>query len=224
MRAGLMPLIVIVTAVIGAAPSRSEEPRLADKTPDGAQLIDLYKAARTVADVEAANGKVKDEVLIVQSIASDLARLHVAKMTVCEEVEASRLEASAAKAQALSAALLRIDGELARSLAAMRQKVASERSTSTRAKDDVNRYTVAANELGRLNLQTQELAKAIQGVARNIRSAAASCSPTPIPLLFAEGSASPNKVASIIRPPPTTHKRPARAAAKRGPLLFRYWR
>jgi hypothetical protein len=34
-------------------------------------LIDLYKAARTVADVEAANGKVKDEVLIVQSVASD---------------------------------------------------------------------------------------------------------------------------------------------------------
>ena len=87
MRAGLMPLIVIVAAVIGAGPSRSEEPRLADKTPDGAQLIDLYKAARTVADVEAANGKVKDEVLIVQSVASDLARLHVAKMTVCEDVE-----------------------------------------------------------------------------------------------------------------------------------------
>ena len=85
MHAGLMTLIVIVTAVIGTGPSRSEEPRLADKTPDGAQLIDLYKAARTVADVEAANGKVKDEVLTVQSVPSDLARLHVAKMTVCEE-------------------------------------------------------------------------------------------------------------------------------------------
>ena len=72
MRPGLMPLIVIVTAVIGAGPSRSEEARLADKTPDGARLIDLYKAARTVADVEAANGKVKDEVLIVQSVATDL--------------------------------------------------------------------------------------------------------------------------------------------------------
>ena len=59
MRAGLMPILVIVMAVIGAGPSRSEEPRLPDKTPDGAQLIDLYKAARTVADVEAANGKVE---------------------------------------------------------------------------------------------------------------------------------------------------------------------
>ena len=88
MRAGLMPVIVIVTALISVGPSRSEEPRLADKTPDGAQLIDLYKAARTVADVEAANGKVKDEVLTVQSVASDLARLHVAKMTACEDVEA----------------------------------------------------------------------------------------------------------------------------------------
>ena len=86
MHAGLMTLIVIVTAVIGTGPSRSEELRLADKTPDGAQLIDLYKAARTVADVEAANGKVKDEVLTVQSVPSDLARLHVAKMTVCGDV------------------------------------------------------------------------------------------------------------------------------------------
>ena len=60
MRAGLMPLLVIVTAVIGAGPSRSEETYFADKTPDGARLIDLYKAARTVPDVEAANGKVKE--------------------------------------------------------------------------------------------------------------------------------------------------------------------
>ena len=72
----------------------------------------------------------------------------------------------------------------------MRQKLATERSPSTRAKDDVNRLTVAAHELGRLNLQTQELAKAIQGVVQNIRSMAASCQPTPIPPLFAEGGTS----------------------------------
>lgn len=105
MRAGLMPLIVIVTAVIGTGPSRSEEARLAGKTPDGAQLINLYKAARTVADVEAANGKVKDEVLIVQSVASDLARLHAAKMTLCEDVEQLSLEATTAKARSFSATL-----------------------------------------------------------------------------------------------------------------------
>ena len=217
MRAGLMPL-VIVAAVIGTGPSRSEEPRLADKTPDGAQLIDLYKAARTVADVEAANGKVKDEVLTVQSVASDLARLHVAKMTVCEEVEASHLEATAAKARGFSAVLIRIDGELARSLAAMRQKLATERSPSTRAKDDVNRLTVAAHELGRLNLQTQELASAIQGVVRRFRAAAASCQPTPIPPLFAEVSTPPNKVAVIRRPRSTPRRRPTAAAPK--PVQF----
>ena len=104
------------------------EPRLADKTPDGAQLIDLYKAARTVADVEAANGKVKDEVLKAQSVASDLARLHAAKMTLCEDVEQSNLEATAAKARSFSATLARIDGELTKSLSAMRQRVAAERS------------------------------------------------------------------------------------------------
>ena len=49
------------------------------------QLIDLYKAARTVADVEAANGKVSDQVLRVQAIAADLARLHEAKTKACGE-------------------------------------------------------------------------------------------------------------------------------------------
>ncbi|MGA7450008.1 MAG: hypothetical protein WBW73_01585, partial [Rhodoplanes sp.] len=74
MRAGLMSVIVVVTAVIGAGASRSEEPRFAEKIPDGAQLIDLYKAARTVADIEAANGKVKDQVLQAQSVTSELVR------------------------------------------------------------------------------------------------------------------------------------------------------
>jgi hypothetical protein len=222
-RAGLIPLIVIVMAVIGAGPSRSEEPRLADKTPDGAQLIDLYKAARTVADIEAANGKVKDQVLQAQSVASDLARLHMAKMTVCEDVDASRLDATAAKAKAFSIILARIDRELIRSLGAMRRKLAAERSASTRAKDDVNRFTVAAHEIGRLNLQAQELAKAIQSVARNIRTAAESCMPTPIPPLFAEGSTPPSGVISARRSHPTRRKRPANAAVRRAPLLFRYY-
>ena len=222
MRPGLMPLIVIVTAVIGAGPSRSEEARLADKTPDGARLIDLYKAARTVADVEAANGKVKDEVLIVQSVASDLARLHAAKMTLCEDVEQSNLEATAAKARSFSTTLARIDGELTKSLSAMRQRVAAERSSSTRAKDDVNRVTVAAHELGRLNLQTQELAKAIQGVARNIRTAAASCLPTPIPPLFAERATPSSRVVSISRSPAAPRRRPANAVAKPVPYFPRF--
>jgi hypothetical protein len=55
--------------------------------PDGADLIDLYKAARSVADVEVANGRIKGEVGRAQSIASDLARLHATKLTMCEEVE-----------------------------------------------------------------------------------------------------------------------------------------
>ena len=219
MRAGLMPLIVIVTAVTGAGPSRSEEPRLVEKTPDGAQLIDLYKAARTVADIEAANGKVNDQVLRVQSVASDLARLHAAKMTVCEDVDASRLDATTAKAKAFSVTLARIDGELTRSLVAMHKKIAAERSASTRAKDDVNRLMIATHELGRLNMQTQELTKAIQGVAQNIRSMAASCVPTPIPLLFAEESASPRKTVSMSRPPHPPHRRPAHAST--GSARFR---
>jgi hypothetical protein len=62
-------------------------------------LIDFYKAARTVADVEAANAKVKDQVVRAQAVASDLVRLHDAKMNGCEDVEQSHLEATAAKAR-----------------------------------------------------------------------------------------------------------------------------
>jgi hypothetical protein len=216
MRAGLMSVIVVVTAVIGAGASRSEEPRFAEKIPDGAQLIDLYKAARTVADIEAANGKVKDQVLQAQSVTSELVRLHAAKMTVCEDVDASHLDTTAAKARAFSATLIRIDRELTKSLAVMHRKIAA-RSISTRAKDDVNRFTVVAHDFSMLDLQTQELAKAIQGIAQNIRTAAASCNPTPIPPLFAEANPPP-KVASITRPHPTRRRRPAAAAQR--PVRF----
>jgi hypothetical protein len=246
-RAKLVSLIVVAVgaSVIAATPSRSEDqaaPRahaeasvqtvsskstadlshLANQTPDGAELIELYKTARTVADVETANRRVKKEVERAQLVASELARLHAARRTRCEDVEQSLLDPTVKRSRALSAALARIDGELTKSLGTMRQRVAADRSTSTRAKDDVNRYTVAVHELGTLNLQTQELAKAIQGIARNIRTAAASCNPTPIPPLFAEASMPPNKVAATTRPRPP-RKRPANAAVRRAPLLFRYY-
>ena len=206
MRARLIALLTAGATVVAASPGSPEDwtpprPRqiaaqssiaplsqLVEQIPDGAELIDLYKAARTVADVETANGKVKGEVGRAQSVASDLARLHAAKMTVCEDVEQPQLEATATKARSLSATLARIDGELTKSLSAMRQRVAAERSSSTRAKDDVNRYTDAETNWAGSICKTQELAKAIHGVARNIRTAAASCTPTPIPPLFAEGA------------------------------------
>jgi hypothetical protein len=244
-RARLMPVIVVATgcviAVSGAAEDRTA-PRghaaasiqtvvsnpithlsqFADQTPDGSHLIELYKAARTVADVEAANTRVKDQVLQAQSVGSELVRLHAAKMTACENVDASHLDATAAKATAFSSTLVRIEHEITKSLSTMRQKVAAERTASTRAKDDVNRYAVAAHEFSRLNLQTQEITKAIQSVARNVRTAAASCNPTPIPPLFAEASTPPNKVAATTRPRPP-RKRPANAAVRRTPLFFRYY-
>jgi hypothetical protein len=96
--------------------------------------------------------------------------------------------------------------------------MAAGRSTSTRAKDDVNRFTVAVHEFGKLNLQTQEVAKAIQSTARNIRTAADSCMPTPIPPLFAETSAPSRRAVSISRSRPKPRRRPANVAAK--PVLF----
>jgi hypothetical protein len=157
------------------------------------------------------------QVAKVHMLASDLARLHAAAMNSCEEKDQSRIDVAGSKARNLSATVSRIDGELAKSLAAMRQKLATERSASTRAKDDVNRFTVVAHDFSMLDLQTQELAKAIQGIAQNIRTAAASCNPTPIPPLFAEANPPP-KVASITRPHPTRRRRPAAAAQR--PVRF----
>lgn len=239
MRAGLIALLIAGAAAFVASPGRAENwgpprPRqiasqdvrslaqLVEQLPDGADLIDYYKAARTVADVETANGTVKAEVVRAQAVASDLARLHSAKLSVCEDMDPSQLDATLTKAQALSATLARIDGELTKSLGTMRQRAALDRSTSTRAKDDVNRYTVAAHELGRLNLQAQELAKAIQAVARNIKTTAGSCNPTPIPPLFAEASAPQNRVATIARPHPTRRKHPPSGAPRPAFVFPRY--
>ena len=239
MRIRVIALSVIVAgvAIVGASTGRPEDrtaarspqiaaqtvvaplPRLIEQLPDGAELIDLYKAARTVTDVEAANGKVKDQVKVAQAVASDLVRLHDAKTNLCEDVEQSHLEATTVKAKAFSDALAPIDSELTKSLATMRQRVAVERPTLTRAKDDVNRFTVAAHELSKLNVHTRELARAIEGVARNIRTTAASCLPTPIPPLFADTDAPRRRVVSVSRPRPTLRKRPANAVAKRTPFF-----
>jgi hypothetical protein len=77
--------------------------------PDARRLaIDRAPAARTVADVEAANAKVKEQVLQAQSVTSELIRLHAVKITACENVDASHLDATAAKATAF----LRLSSEL----------------------------------------------------------------------------------------------------------------
>jgi hypothetical protein len=148
------------------------------------------------ADVEAANGKVKGEVGRAQFVASDLARLHAAKITVCEEVEQPALEATAAKARSLSATIARIDSELTKSLAAMRKKLAP--LSSMRAKDDVNptrsrRMTWAGSICRQRSSPKRSKASGGNPHRRSVLQF------DPIPPLFAEVSAPPNKVAAITR-------------------------
>src|SRR5262249_15544341 len=103
MRVTLTSLIVIVgcTAIGGAAPRGADDAlpklrvekasseaavipplvpleQLVEETPDGAQIIGLYQAARTIMDVEEANASVKAQIAKAQTIVSDLARLHAA--------------------------------------------------------------------------------------------------------------------------------------------------
>jgi hypothetical protein len=211
-RVGLVFLITIVgcVAAVGAAPRSADDKvppsmdtqkplnetlttrpivsldQLIDQTPDGGQVIELYQSVRIVRDVEAANENVKAQVIKVQSIAANVARLHAATFKSCDVSEAPQIETIANKARAFSTTLVRVDGELTKSLAIMRQKIEKERPGSTRAREDVNRFVLAAHELGRLRVQAQEIAKGVEGLGVSIRTTAASCTPTPVPPLFAE--------------------------------------
>jgi hypothetical protein len=187
--------------------------QLIDQIPDGGIVIELYKGVRTIRDVEAVNEYVKAQVIKAQSIVADIARLHAATFKSCDGSEAPQIEAIARKAQNFSTTLVRVDGELTKSLAATRQEVETERPSSTRAKEDLNRLVLAAHELGRLRVQAQEIAKSIEGLGIGLRTTAAWCTPTSVPPLFAEreapavaAPASRSPVLSpkrMIRPPPT---------------------
>jgi sugar lactone lactonase YvrE len=65
--------------------------------------------------------------------------------------------------------------------------------------DRGNRLVVAAHELGRLRVQAQEIAKSVEGLGVSIRTTAASCTPTPVPPLFAERDAASNVGAPVSR-------------------------
>jgi len=171
--------------------------QLIDEMPDGAHVI-LYQAARTVGDVEEANAQLKVQVNSAQTVAADVARLHAAAIRSCQDTEISEINAIALKAKAFSITLARVDSELAKSLATMRQKQEAERPASIRAKEEVSRLSLAAHELGRLRVQSQEITRTVEGLGVSLKKVAGSCSPMLVPALFAE----PVRPANIALPPP----------------------
>jgi hypothetical protein len=243
-RIGLMSLIVVVgcVAAVGAAPRSADDKelpstdaqkalnetpitrptvpldQLIDQIPDGGIVIELYKGVRTIRDVEAANEYVKAQVIKTQSIAAGIARLHAASFKSCDSSEAPQIERISIKTRSFSITLVRVDGELAKSLAATRQSVEMERSGSTRAKEDVNRFVLAAHELGRLRVQAQEIARSIEGLGVSIRSAEASCRQTSILPLFAERDA-PAIGAATSRSPALSLKRATKPTTTPTPRL-----
>jgi hypothetical protein len=243
-RAGLILIVAIVgcVATVGAAPRSADDKlppsadalktlnetpitgptvpldQLIDQIPDGGIVIELYKGVRTIRDVEAANEYVKAQVVKAQSIAADIARLHAATFKSCDGSEAPQIEAIARKARNFSTTLVRVDGELTKSLSVSRQEVETERPSSTRAKEDLNRLVLAAHELGRLRVQAQEIAKSVEGLAVSIRTRAASCTPTPVPPLFAERDAL-TVGAATSRSPALSPKRAAKPTTTVPPRL-----
>lgn len=212
MRAGLLYLTAIIGcfATVGTPPGGAENKllagkdnqkpikealidspiipidRLIEQTPDGSEIIELYRSARTVRDVEAANENTQAQVMKVQSIAADVARLHAATFKSCDGSEAPQSETIAKKARDFSAALARVDAELTKSLAATRQKVEGERPGSIRAREEVNRLVLAQHKLGSLRMQAHELTKAIDSLGASIHVVEGSCTPTSVAPLFAE--------------------------------------
>lgn len=212
MRAGLLPLTVVIGcfATVGAPPGGAEDKlfagtnnqkpvkeapidrpivpieQLIDQTPDGSEIIELYRSAHTVRDVEAANENTQAQVMKVQSIAADVARLHAATFKSCDGSEAPQIETIAKKARDFSAALGRVDIELTKSLAATRQKVEAERPLSIRAREDVNRFVLAQHRLGSLRMQAQEMTKTIDSLGASIHVVDSSCTPISVAPLFAE--------------------------------------
>lgn len=212
MRAGLLPLTVLIGcfATAGVPPGGADDKlfagtsnqkplnqalidrpivpieKLLDRTPDGRELVELYRSARTVRDVEAANENTRAQVTNVQSVAVDVARLQAAAFKSCDGSDASQIETIARRARDFSTTLGRIDAELTRSLATTRQKVEADRPGSIRAREDVNRLVLAAHLLGRLRVQAQEIEKSLGSLGVSIRGAEASCAPTSVPPMFAE--------------------------------------
>ena len=76
----------------------------------------------------------------------------------------------------------------------MRQKVETERPSSMRAREDVNRLVLAVHELGRMRVQVQEIAKSVENHGISAHATTASCTPTPMPPLFAERQATSNQI------------------------------
>jgi hypothetical protein len=236
-RVGLISLIAIVgcVAAVGAAPRTADDKtaqkalnetlitrpivsldQLIDQTPDGGHVVELYQTVRTVRDVEAANENVKAQVIKAQSVAADVARLHAATFKSCDVSEAPQIETIANKARGFSTTLVRVDRELTKSLATMRQKVEAERR-SIGAKEDVNRLVLAAHQFGRLRVQAQEIAKSVEGLGVSIRTTAASCTPTPVPPLLAERDTPSTVGAPARRSPLLSPKRVSKPRATRAP-------
>lgn len=243
MRVGLICLAASVgfVAAVGAAPNNAEHDlppgtdtqkaldeapvpspivsldKLKDQTPDGGYVIELYKTVRNVRDVEAVNERVNTLVITAQSIATDIARLHATTFKSCESSEVAKIEAIANKTRAFATTLARVDAELTKSVAAMRQQVEAERPGSIRAKEEVNRLVLAAHELGRLRMQVQ-VAKNVGSIGVSMRTAHALCAPTPVPPLFAEHDGPP-VVAPAIRSPSLSRKRLIKPTARLAPRL-----
>jgi hypothetical protein len=245
-RAGFILIVAIVgcVATVGAAPRTADDKvapggdalkalnetpitgptvpldQITDQIPDGGIVIELYKAVRTIRDVEAANEYVKAQVVKALSIVADIARMHAATFKSCDGSEAPQIETIARKARNFSTTLVRVDSELTKSLAATRQEVETERPSSTRAKEDLNRLVLAAHELGRLRVQAQEIAKSVEGLAVSIRTRAASCTPTPVLPLFAERD-TPAVRAATGRSPSSPPKRAIKPTTT--PVQRFYW-
>lgn len=165
-----------VTQVQKAEPSNrfvNEAAAFADGgMPDGAEIIAVFRAAKTVADIEAGNRGIVMALGKIQSIETRLSRLATAARS-CDQTDLPDVAAfqgnvndMEVKAVSFEGALVDIERRMKKSIESMQShaafgKFSRKENSDFKRNEQLRRYQIAYSEFGRLRVQAQETRKSI---------------------------------------------------------------
>jgi hypothetical protein len=200
-RCGASIATVAIGIVLGYAPMHSmassavqELKDLVEVAPDGRELTSWFKKSRTVADVRLANAQAAAEVTKAASVESALTKLRSELVKSCKTItrsQASQIEVIVIKLSSFQRVLSEVQSELKRSLELMRREALAEKPgvTAFRLRHEVPVYEIALSQFGALQVNAQQIGKAVNAIATSIPRAAEGCGPTTIPPLFSQANA-----------------------------------
>jgi hypothetical protein len=216
----MLPLVrhaIATMAALGMALSASQTtaseiaPHLSDLAiamPDGRDISSWYKKARTVSDVKFANAQLAGEVAKAGSVESGLGKLQAELTKSCKAAsrsDVSQIQTIVIKMRSLQNALLDVQSELKKSVEIMRQNASSEKPgvAGFKLRHELSVYEAAFGQFAALQVNAQEIDKAVNALAATIQKTADGCGAVNIPPLFAErvpastGGAPPARSSSL---------------------------